>query len=64
MHPDTLHEFQLFKGDCILVKSSFGKATLLIALTDSDISMDKIKMNRTICKNLQVVNGCTVYFKG
>ena len=60
-HPDAMQKCQLFKGDCILVKNSFNRTTLLICLTDINLPKDAIKINNTVCKNLQVTKGCTVH---
>ena len=62
-HPDAMQQYKIFKGDCILVKSSFNRTTLLICLTDINLPKDAIKINNTVCKNLQVTKGCTVHLK-
>ena len=52
-----LQKLKLFKGDAFYVKSHLNKMTVLIALTDHKIEFGKVKLNKTICKNIGVYHG-------
>ena len=52
-----LQKLNLFKGDAFYVKSHLNKRTVLIALTDEKIEFGKVKLNKTICKNIGVCHG-------
>eukprot|EP00804_Cyclotella_cryptica_P003153 CCRYP_013766-RA/>CCRYP_013766-RA protein AED:0.06 eAED:0.06 QI:86/1/1/1/1/1/7/2626/770 len=66
LHPTKLTELQLFRGDAVLLKGRLQHTTVAIALTDETCDVSKVKMNRSIRKNLRVHLGdiITVQPKG
>nr|GFA49730.1 cell division cycle protein 48 homolog [Tanacetum cinerariifolium] len=60
MHPNTMEELQLFRGDTILLKGKKRKDTVCIAVADNSCDEPKIKMNKVIRTNLRVRLGDVV----
>lgn len=56
-------ELKIFKGDAILVKGKKRKETLVVALVDNKLADGKIRMNKTVRKNLRVRLGDVVQIK-
>jgi len=50
----TMEELQLFRGDTVLLKGKRRKDTVCIVLADEQCEAGKIRMNKTIRKNLKV----------
>ena len=50
----TMEELQLFRGDTVLLKGKRRKDTVCIVLADDTCEPGKIRMNKTIRKNLKV----------
>jgi transitional endoplasmic reticulum ATPase len=66
LHPTKLTELQLFRGDAVLLRGRLQHTTVAIALTDETCDASKVKINRSIRKNLRVHLGdiITVQPKG
>jgi transitional endoplasmic reticulum ATPase len=47
-------ELKIFKGDAIFIKGKKRKETLVVALVDNKLEEGKIRMNKTVRKNLRV----------
>lgn len=56
-------ELKIFKGDAIFIKGKKKKETLVVALTDTKLEDGKIRMNKTIRKNLRVRLGDLVQIR-
>jgi len=56
----TMEELQLFRGDTVLLKGKRRKDTVCIVLADDTCEPGKIRMNKTIRKNLKVRLGDVV----
>lgn len=56
-------ELKIFKGDAIFIKGKKRKETLVVALVDNKLDDGKIRMNKTIRKNLRVRLGDVVMIK-
>ena len=56
-------ELKIFKGDAVLIKGKKRKETLVVALVDNKLDDGKIRMNKTIRKNLRVRLGDIVQLK-
>ena len=54
MSQAKLTELKIFKGDPILIKGKKRHEALCIALVDNKLEDGKIRMNKTIRKNLRV----------
>ena len=66
MSQAKLTELKIFKGDPILIKGKKRHEALCIALVDNKLEDGKIRMNKTIRKNLRVrlVNNNFYIFQG
>lgn len=49
----TLDELNIYKGDPILVKGKKRHETLVIAIANSKLDDNKIRMNKVVRKNLR-----------
>lgn len=58
-----MNELDIFKGDPVIIKGKKRKETLCIALLDNDLEDGKIRMNKTVRKNLRVRLGDIVSVK-
>lgn len=56
-------ELKIFKGDAIFIKGKKRKETLVVALVDNKLDDGKIRMNKTVRKNLRVRLGDVVQIK-
>ena len=56
-------ELKIFKGDTIFIKGKKRKETLVVALIDNKLDEGKIRMNKTIRKNLRIRLGDVVQIK-
>jgi transitional endoplasmic reticulum ATPase len=54
LSPAKMDELQLFRGDNVLLKGKKRKDTVNIVLSDPDLEDGKIRMNKTVRKNLRV----------
>jgi transitional endoplasmic reticulum ATPase len=54
LSPAKMDELSLFRGDNVLLKGKKRKDTVCIVLSDPDLEDSKIRMNKTIRKNLRV----------
>jgi transitional endoplasmic reticulum ATPase len=54
IHPDTMEELQLFRGDTVRLIGKKHRDTICIVLSDDDCEKGKIKMNKTVRSNLRV----------
>jgi transitional endoplasmic reticulum ATPase len=63
MSQSKLNELKIFKGDPVLIKGKKRKETICIALPDSNITDDKIAMNKCVRKNLRCRLGDMVMIK-
>jgi transitional endoplasmic reticulum ATPase len=54
MSAAKLQELKIFKGDPVLLKGKKRHETLCIALVDNKLEDGKIRMNKTVRKNLRV----------
>lgn len=63
MSQAKMSELKIFKGDPILIKGKKRKETLCVALVDNQLEDGKIRMNKTIRKNLRVRLGDVVMIK-
>ncbi|KAM0856611.1 hypothetical protein ACQ4PT_049009 [Festuca glaucescens] len=60
LHPDTMERLQLFRGDTVLLKGKKRKDTICIVLADDTCGEPKVRMNKTVRKNLRVRLGGVV----
>ena len=58
-----MNELKIFKGDAIFIKGKNRKETLVVALIDNKLEEGKIRMNKTIRKNLRVRLGDVVQIR-
>lgn len=58
-----MNELKIFKGDAIFIKGKKRKETLVVALIDNKLDEAKIRMNKTIRKNLRIRLGDIVQIK-
>jgi transitional endoplasmic reticulum ATPase len=58
-----MNELDIFKGDPVIIKGKKRKETLCIALLDNELEDGKIRMNKTVRKNLRVRLGDIVSLK-
>ena len=58
-----MQELKIFKGDSIFIRGKKRKETLVVALIDNKFEEGKIRMNKTIRKNLRVRLGDVVQIK-
>jgi transitional endoplasmic reticulum ATPase len=56
-------ELKIFKGDAIFIKGKKRKETLVVALVDNKLEDAKIRMNKTVRKNLRVRLGDVVQIR-
>lgn len=56
-------ELKIFKGDTIFIKGKKRKETLVVALVDNKLEEGKIRMNKTVRKNLRVRLGDVVQIR-
>jgi transitional endoplasmic reticulum ATPase len=56
-------ELKIFKGDAIFIKGKKRKETLVVALVDNKLDESKIRMNKTVRKNLRVRLGDVVQIR-
>jgi transitional endoplasmic reticulum ATPase len=54
MHPDTMEALQLFRGDTVLLKGKRRRDTVCIVLADDTCDPTKIRLNKTVRRNLRV----------
>ena len=52
--PAKMDQLQLFRGDNVLLKGKKRKDTVCIVLSDPDLEESKVRMNKTVRKNLRV----------
>ena len=52
--PGKMDQLQLFRGDNVLLKGKKRKDTVCIVLSDPDLEESKVRMNKTVRKNLRV----------
>ena len=55
-----MEELQLFRGDTVLIKGKKKHETVCVAIMDEDTEDGKIRMNKTVRKNLRVKLGDVV----
>jgi len=60
LHLNTMQELALFRGDTVLIKGKKRKDTVCIVLADDTCEEPKIRMNKTVRKNLRVRLGDVV----
>lgn len=58
-----MSELKIFKGDAIFIKGKKRKQTLVVALVDNKLDDAKIRMNKTVRKNLRVRLGDIVQIR-
>lgn len=58
-----MSELKIFKGDAIFIKGKKRKETLVVALVDNKLEESKIRMNKTVRKNLRVRLGDVVQIR-
>lgn len=58
-----MSELKIFKGDAIFIKGKKRKETLVVALVDNKLEEGKIRMNKTVRKNLRVRLGDVVQIR-
>eukprot|EP00761_Pharyngomonas_kirbyi_P011380 gb/GECH01011405.1/.p1 GENE.gb/GECH01011405.1/~~gb/GECH01011405.1/.p1 ORF type:complete len:796 (+),score=253.11 gb/GECH01011405.1/:1-2388(+) len=63
LHPDTMEELDLFRGDTILIRGKLRKDTVCIVVADEDTETGKIRMNRVVRNNIRVRLGDMVLIK-
>jgi len=56
-------ELKIFKGDAIFIKGKKRKETVVVALVDNKLDESKIRMNKTVRKNLRVRLGDMVQIR-
>merc|ERR1719410_472871 len=60
LHPKTMEELELFRGDTVLLKGKKRRDTVCIVLADESCEEPKIRMNKVVRKNLRVRLGDVV----
>lgn len=63
VHPDTMEDLELFRGDTVKIIGKKHKYTIAIVLSDEECDKGKIKMNKTIRQNIRVRLGDIVVLK-
>ena len=58
-----MSELKIFKGDAIFIKGKKRKETLVVALIDNKLDEGKIRINKTVRKNLRIRLGDMVMIK-
>ena len=58
-----MSELKIFKGDAIFIKGKKRKETLVVALIDNKLDEGKIRINKTIRKNLRIRLGDVVQIR-
>eukprot|EP01059_Diplonema_ambulator_P021984 TRINITY_DN365_c0_g1_i1.p1 TRINITY_DN365_c0_g1~~TRINITY_DN365_c0_g1_i1.p1 ORF type:complete len:795 (+),score=410.46 TRINITY_DN365_c0_g1_i1:62-2446(+) len=61
LHPDTMDELQLFRGDTVLIKGKRGKNTVCIVLQDETVETGNIRMHKVARKNVKVRLGDMIF---
>jgi transitional endoplasmic reticulum ATPase len=54
LSPAKMDELSLFRGDNVLLKGKKRKDTVCIVLSDPDLEDGKVRMNKTVRKNLRI----------
>ena len=54
LHPDKIHQLELFNRDYVLLRGKKQRQTVCIVLPDDDCPVDSIRMNKVIRHNLRV----------
>lgn len=54
LSPAKMNELNLFRADTVLLKGKKRKETVCVALSDDELSDEKIRINRCVRKNLRV----------
>uniref|UniRef100_A0A061QXF2 Transitional endoplasmic reticulum ATPase n=1 Tax=Tetraselmis sp. GSL018 TaxID=582737 RepID=A0A061QXF2_9CHLO len=57
LHPNTMEELQLFRGDTVLLKGKKRRDTVCIVLADDTCDAPKIRINKVVRNNLRVKLG-------
>lgn len=52
---EKMEELNLFRGDTILVRGKRRKETVCIAIANDNTENSKVRMNKTIRKNIKVI---------
>ncbi|GKV01266.1 hypothetical protein SLEP1_g13830 [Rubroshorea leprosula] len=60
MHPETMENLQLYRGDTVLIKGKKKKDTLCIVTADETCEQPMIRMNKVVRSNLRVRLGDVV----
>lgn len=60
LHPDAADALELFKGDTALIRGKKRRDTVCVVLTDEDVEVNKIRMNKCVRTNLRVRLGDVV----
>lgn len=63
VHPDTMDNLGLFKGDVVRLIGKKHRDTVCIVLADEECEKGKIRMNKTIRKNLRVMLSDVIIIK-
>jgi transitional endoplasmic reticulum ATPase len=63
MSQAKMSELKIFKGEPLIIKGKKRKETLCVVLTDNTLEDGKIRMNKTVRKNLRVRLGDVVMIK-
>lgn len=58
-----MSELKIFKGDAIFIKGKKRHETVVVALVDNKLEEGKIRMNKTVRKNLRVRLGDMVQIR-
>lgn len=56
-------ELKIFKGSPVIIKGKKRKETVAIPIIDNNLDNEKIRMNKTVRKNLRVRLGDVVTIK-
>lgn len=54
LHESKMEELELFRGDTVLLKGKKRRDTVCIVLADETCEENKIRMNKSVRKNLRV----------
>jgi len=54
LHPKTMEELELFRGDTVLLKGKKRRDTVCIVLADESCEEPKVRMNKVVRSNLRV----------
>jgi len=63
IHPDTMDNLNLFRGDTVRLVGKKHRDTIAIVLSDEECDPGKIRMNKVIRKNLRVRLGDIIILK-